>query len=212
MNERQKEILDRLLDHREGLSLDDLVERLGITKTAVRGHIDKLITLGYVRHADSRGSVGRPKRRYHLTEEGDEVFPRRYAWLSNELLAMLAEQMGPEAVGGLMSDLAERVSASLGPSGPAKRPVTRLKEVVDVLNDLGYRARIRQSDVRKGPVVEAVNCVYHSVAQRHPKLCSFDVRFLEQSSGMNVRLEKCIARGDSVCRFCFSAGRKRNPG
>jgi predicted ArsR family transcriptional regulator len=58
--------------------------------------------------------------------------------------------------------------------------------------------------VRKCAVVEVVNCVYHSVAKEHPELGSFDVRLLEQTSGMNVKLEACIARGGPACRFCFN--------
>jgi predicted ArsR family transcriptional regulator len=80
-----------------------------------------------------------------------------------------------------------------------------LKLVTAALNELGYRSSLRQSDLRKGAVIEATNCVYHSVAQRHPALCRFDVKFIENATGgMSVKLESCIARGGSVCRFCIS--------
>jgi predicted ArsR family transcriptional regulator len=71
------------------------------------------------------------------------------------------------------------------------------------MNELGYQSAVKQSDVRKGAVIEATNCVYHSVAKQHPELCGFDVQFLRNVSGMKVKLESCIARGGSVCRFCL---------
>jgi predicted ArsR family transcriptional regulator len=78
-----------------------------------------------------------------------------------------------------------------------------LEEITRALNELGYRASLKQSDVRKGAIIEATNCVYHSVAKRHPALCQFDVQFLQNASGLKVKLETCIARGGSVCRFCL---------
>jgi predicted ArsR family transcriptional regulator len=76
------------------------------------------------------------------------------------------------------------------------------------MNELGYRASLKQSDLRKGAVVEATNCVYHVVAKRHPELCQFDVKFMENATGMKVKLESCIAKGGAVCRFCIN---KRSP-
>jgi len=79
-----------------------------------------------------------------------------------------------------------------------------LAEVSKALNELGYRSYLKQSDVRKGAVIEANNCVYHSVAKAHPELCQFDIQFLESATGLNVKMESCIARGGSVCRFCLT--------
>jgi predicted ArsR family transcriptional regulator len=90
-----------------------------------------------------------------------------------------------------------------GRFGKAENTADLLKEITAAMNELGYRASLKQSDIRKGAVLEATNCVYHNVAKEHPELCKFDIQFLEKASGLNVKLESCIARGGSVCRFCL---------
>lgn len=203
MKKRQKDILDYLLRHSDGVTADELMSHLGITMTAVRGHLSGLENLGYLRFEDLSGQVGRPKRHYFLTKEGTEVFPRQYSWLSNEVLELLAEELGSEEVTHFMQRLADKVSRELSKKIKFHKPIERLNETLKLLNDLGYKAEIKQSDIRKGAVIEATNCVYHTVAQAHSELCNFDIRLLKNVSNMNVKLESCIARGGSVCRFCF---------
>jgi DeoR family transcriptional regulator, suf operon transcriptional repressor len=204
LHENQRKILDYLLSHAEGATLEELATHLGVTKTAVREHVIKIESLGYLAYEDSKGSVGRPKRRYLLSPEGHEAFPRQYSWLSNVLLELLAKDLGTQGVSRLMNGLADSVAQSMEARFKNTRSSAELlAELTAALNELGYRATLKQSDLRKGAVVEATNCVYHSVAKRHPELCQFDVKFMENATGMNVKLESCIAKGESVCRFCI---------
>lgn len=205
IHENQRKILDYLLLHSEGATLDELATHLGISKTATKEHLIKIESFGYLSFIDSKGGVGRPRRRYILSSGGYDAFPKQYSWLSNVLLELLSEEMGSEAVMNLMSDLADKVGKSMeGKFRAASDTAELLDLVTKTLNDLGYRAALKQSDLRKGAIIEATNCVYHTVAKQHPELCRFDVRFIENATGgMNVKLESCIARGGSVCRFCI---------
>jgi predicted ArsR family transcriptional regulator len=205
LHPNQQKILEILLDEPEGATLDELAERLTLSKTAVKEHILRIEGLGYLTHRDSRGSVGRPRRRYLLSPAGHEAFPRQYAWLSNVLLELLSEDLGGEALSSILKKLAHKVSASMQERfRKANSSAELLAEITSAMNELGYRASLRQSDLRKGAVLEATNCVYHSVAKEHPELCRFDIHFLERATGgMAVKLESCIARGGSVCRFCI---------
>jgi DeoR family suf operon transcriptional repressor len=204
LHDNQQRILAHLLRNPEGASLEELSEHLGITKTAVKEHLIKIDGLGYLAYVDIRGSVGRPRRKYLLSSEGHESFPRQYSWLSNVLLELLAEDMGPDQIRKIMHSLAAKVAGSMKSRfANTKNSAELLAEITKVLNELGYRSALKQSDLRKGAVIEAVNCVYHSVAKRHPQLCQFDVQFLKNASGMDVKLESCIATGGSVCRFCL---------
>ena len=201
--EHQKNILEFLLDKPDGATISEICEHLGVTKTAAIEHLRKVERLGFIIYRDARGSVGRPKRSYLLSAEGQEAFPKQYSWLSNVLLELLAENLGAEAVGRIMKDLARKVAGSMEARFKDKPSLELLNELTKVLNELGYRAYLKQSDLRKGAVIEANNCVYHSVAKEHPELCQFDVQFLKEASGLSVKLESCIARGGASCRFCL---------
>lgn len=204
LHKNQQLILEYLLNHKDGATLDELASHLGITKTAVKEHILKIESRGYLTFTDSKGSVGRPRRRYLLSEEGHDAFPKQYSWLSNALLGLLAQDMGAAGVSKLMKSLANQVAKSMESKLKNEKSTSGLLGKINgIMNELGYRTTLKQSDVRKGAVLEATNCVYHSVAKEHPALCAFDVQFLENVSGMKVTLETCIARGGSVCRFCL---------
>ena len=206
LHENQTKILDYLLEHKEGATLDELAAHLGISKTATKEHLLKIDRLGYLAFSDTKGGVGRPRRRYLLSSEGVDAFPKRYSWLSNVLLEHLAETTGPEAVAAVMDSLARKVADSVEPKFRAARgSAETLALVAEPLNELGYRSSLKQSDLRKGAIIEATNCVYHSTAKRHPALCRFDIKFIENvTGGMSVKLESCIARGGAVCRFCIN--------
>lgn len=192
-----------MLDHPSGVTLDELAAHLKVTKTAAKEHLIKIDRLGYLSFQDQQGLVGRPRRFYFLTNEGHEAFPRQYSWLSNLLLAHLSESIGPLKTSKMMKELAEHVVKSMGPRFQNKKSsADLLAEITKALNELGYRAQLKQSDLRKGASIEATNCVYHALAKNHPELCHFDIQFIEKASGnMNVKLECCISRGDALCRF-----------
>lgn len=204
LNEKQQTILDYLLGRPDGANLKTLADMLATSLSATKEHILKLEHLGYIHYKDSKGLIGRPKRTYLLTESGQEVFPKQYAWIAIMLLELIAEKEGPNNITKLMLQLADKVSKSLQKNVPSSASnAERFSIIVKILNDLGYRSNLIQSDLRKGAIIEATNCVYHAVAKKHPQLCQFDTRLIESLSGQKARLEQCIAKGGTVCRFCI---------
>lgn len=204
LNQNQTKILEHLQSLSQGATADDLINVLNITKTAVKEHLNKLVHQGFITFEDSKGFIGRPKRYYKLTEEGVHIFPKQYSWLSNIILEQLSHEMGPEGVRNFMKNLADAISNEQKHEFEKTASTTEaLKKITALLSDLGYRASLKQSDLRKGAVIEATNCVYHTVAKKHPELCSFDIRLIENLSQLDVKLESCIARGGESCRFCL---------
>jgi predicted ArsR family transcriptional regulator len=203
LHPNQQAILKFLLGRVEGATLDEIADHIEVTKTAAKEHILKLEGHGYLAFTDSKGAIGRPRRRYLLSEQGHDAFPKQYSWLSNVLLEILAQDLGEVAVSKLMRKLADKVANSMQEKLKADSPAELLAKINSVMNELGYQTSVKQSDLRKGAVIEATNCVYHSVAKQHPELCGFDVQFLTNASGLAVKLESCIARGGAVCRFCM---------
>ncbi len=72
--ERRRSLLQSLLDTREGMSVDALAARLGITHNAVRQHLAALERDGLVSPGETRPTGGRPHQRYVLTDTGRELF------------------------------------------------------------------------------------------------------------------------------------------
>ncbi len=203
LHENQKKIMEHLLEHQSGATADQLAEVMGVTKTAAKQHIDQLIYWGYLAFSDQKGSIGRPKRSYFLSVQGAETFPRQYSWLSSALLKELSVSLGAKQVVKVMRSIADNVSAEFNLKFPELSVEDRLVEIIKLMNDLGYKARLKSKNSKNGIVIEAANCVYHDVAKNQPELCGFDIRLLENTSKLNVSLETCIARGGNCCRFCL---------
>src|ERR1700733_4678718 len=92
----QQAVLDQLLEHKAGRTLDELVASIGLSRTAVNQHLIALERDGYVRKAASRKTGGRPLHLYVLTEEGANRFPKQYSWFSKLLIQTLRERFGEE--------------------------------------------------------------------------------------------------------------------
>jgi predicted ArsR family transcriptional regulator len=159
---------------------------------------------GFIRKGDVRKTGGRPGRLYVLTEEGTNLFPKRYSWFSRLLLQTLREQMGAELLARYMYDLGVKLSADLIPRLLGKTRVERVDEIVAIMNETGFRAiRIVPEPGEKIPRVQCTNCVYHDLAKDYPEVCRFDIGFLSGLMGAEVEHQECMHRDGAVCRFRF---------
>ncbi|MGE0581931.1 MAG: helix-turn-helix transcriptional regulator [Steroidobacteraceae bacterium] len=201
--ERRKRLLRHLLRNKSGAAVDELAQALGVTRTAVRQHLASLMRDGLVAPGAERASGGRPLRLYVLTDEGREVFPRRYSWFARLLVEAMAQEHGSAGLRTRFGRIAASVVAQLphrAPPGASRRE--KVEELSGLMDQLGYDAR-KVKDVGGAPTIEADNCVFHELAQRNPAICQFDIALLTSYTGSKVELHECMAKGGHVCRFRF---------
>ena len=192
------DVMLHLLRNRErGLTLDELAERVGVSRNAIRQHITALERDGLVGPVGLRRTGRRPSRAYGLTAEGGERFPRQYDRLALALLEAIHERLGEDAAEAVLEVMVEDLSRPWLPELERLAPDERRARVVEIMNDLGYHAT-RAED---GQGVKAVNCVFHNVARRNRAVCRFDERLLSRLLGEQVRLTLCMALGDGACVF-----------
>lgn len=84
--EKRREILV-LLKKRRMVNVQELSKHLGITKVAVRKHLDVLHRERYIESQIVRQRTGRPAYVYHLTNTAEQLFPRHYSDLAIEMVA-----------------------------------------------------------------------------------------------------------------------------
>jgi predicted ArsR family transcriptional regulator len=197
----QRRLLETLQRFPAGRSVESLTADLGVTANAVRQHLTALERDGLVCHEAVPAPRGRPQFLYQLTQQGQEIFPRRYRELAVAVLAELAETLGPEALDRAMRRMGEHAAEAAGLAGVSV-PVTGR-----VMQQLGYDAKARSS-TESGEEIVARNCVFHKVAERYPAVCQFDLGFMEAATGRGVEHRECMVRGNSVCRFAFVGPRK----
>lgn len=201
----RRQVLAHLLERKSGSTVEDMIASVGLSRTAVNQHLMVLEREGFVlRKNESRKTGGRPGRLYVLTEEGTNLFPKKYAWFSRLLIQTLREQMGEDQLSRYMFDLGVKMSADLIPRLVGKNRVERVDEIVKVMNEAGFRATTITSERGdKIPRVQCTNCVYHDLSKDYPEVCRFDIGFLSGLMGADVEHQSCMQRGGNACRFRF---------
>lgn len=192
----------------EGLTIDELSLRLGISRTAVQQHLSSLERDGFIESLKRPSTGGRPSRSYSLSEKGYEAFPRKYDLLAQTMLETAAETLGENAVEALLTRMAEDLASDLQPRVQALPAEDRLAAVVEVMNELGYQAE----STADASGIAAVNCIYHKLAQQTRAICRYDVKLLSLLLARPIDHTSCMADGQNQCVFRLRAGANKLEG
>jgi predicted ArsR family transcriptional regulator len=202
---RQQDLLRALLQHKTGMTVDELSRALRITRNAVRQHLAVMERDGLVAQAATRPTGGRPEQLYVLGERGRELFPRHYSWFSRLLIESMIDEAGTDALGARLDSLGRRVAARLkSQSPPPVEAPQRVASLAQLMANLGYHARAVPAAAGL-PQIEADNCVFHDLAAQHPEVCRFDLGLIADYVGAEVEHRECMVRGGQCCRFGFRA-------
>ncbi|CUI06029.1 helix-turn-helix transcriptional regulator [Massilia antarctica] len=198
----QKQLLKELLKNKAGMTVDELSVPLSITRNAVRQHVAALLNDGLVIKAQTRASGGRPEQLYALSEQGHECFPRHYVWFAQLLVESVEREVGVDGMVARLEKMGTQVGTELLAQHPGlSDPVKRIEKLSTLMEQLGYDAHPAADG--KGDAIEAHNCVFHTLAQRNPHVCRFDLALLGTFTGSTVEHQQCMAKGDQMCRFHF---------
>ncbi len=78
---RQHQILALFQHHKAGLTIEELVTRLDISRTAVNQHLVSLERDGLIKKSAQQKSTGlRPGWTYQITDEGINRLPKQGSW------------------------------------------------------------------------------------------------------------------------------------
>ncbi|MEM0129688.1 MAG: MarR family transcriptional regulator [Thermoplasmata archaeon] len=180
----------------------DIATMLGIRESAARGHLERLESRGYVVPSFRREGVGRPRKRYQLTSEGQELFPKKYDLLLDAVMDEILARQGEEAAKMLLAEAARRVARSIARDLPVTgTPEEKVRHLVRALNALGFGCTVERLPGGAIRIVRT-NCVFRRNALTHAHLmCDvFDQNLMEGLLGhVDVDLQDSIARGGMRC-------------
>lgn len=185
-----------------------LAQRLTISTTAVRRHLDTLVGQGLVDATATppygpspRRGRGRPARVFALTDSGRATFPSAYDDLAVAALDYLQRTDGPQAISAFARARADQLAAVLRDRIAAGRadepPREALDAVAQGLTDLGFAASVVPAPA--GAQLCQHHCPVAEVATRFPQLCEAETQALAAVLGRHVQRLATIAHGDGVC-------------
>jgi predicted ArsR family transcriptional regulator len=198
---RQQQILNLLLENKAGLSIDEIATAFNISRNAVQQHFAVLERDGYIQKGMLNKTAGRPVRSYVLTEAGINSFPKQYAWFSDLILTDLKNELGTEAFQRYLRKLGSNLSQSLLPQFEGKQTDERIEGLLKVMDGLGFNVKNIIDPVSNERTIEACNCIYHDLAQKHEEICELDKTLISTLLDKEIEHVECMAKGGAVCRF-----------
>ncbi len=175
----------------------DLAATLGVTDNAIRAHLATLERDGLVHQHGERAGFRKPHFSYELTKEADELFPKAYAPVLTQLLAVLKEELGGLRTEALLAEVGRR----LAPPTPANDDSTledRLERGVESLGSFGGQASITRENGKV--TLGSTSCPLSAATADHPEVCQMVTTLLSAVTGLPVRCA-CQQKPGPRCRF-----------
>ncbi len=177
----------------------ELAQQSGVTATAVRQRLNRLMGQGLIQRAVERAGRGRPSHRYSLTEKGLRSTGNNYADLAVTLWQELRAIKDPEVRRGLLQRIAEGLAQQYGGQVQGNTLAEKMEALSQLLaeRDLPF-----QVDRQEGlPVLTAQACPYPDLAQRDRSICAMERLLFSEVLGAAVKLGACRLDGASCCTF-----------
>ena len=181
---------------REKRTVDDLADELTLTDNAVRAHLATLERDGFVRQQGARRGAGKPALVYELAPEAENLFPKAYGQVLNELLQVLEERVSRVELVEMLRIVGRRISMKWNiPAGDLR---VRLEAAVEVLNEMGGMAELEQENGSYS--IRSYSCPLAAAVPGHPEVCTLAGTLLTELVGVPVQ-ESCECGERPRCRF-----------
>lgn len=202
MQRTRRQILD-ILKRCGRATLEELSREVGLSPVTVRVHLSVLQRDDLVSVDEVRGRVGRPHFVYSLTEEAENLFPKRYEAFASRLLKSVNNTLEPADVQKLLCNMALDWARERSGRLTGKQLPEMVAEVARIRTEEGALADWEQT--AEGFLITQYNCPNLAVSRLHPQVCDVETDYLGQMLGVAVTKGACIAQGDRTCTYAVSA-------
>ncbi|MDR3634151.1 MAG: MarR family transcriptional regulator [Isosphaeraceae bacterium] len=202
MTESSDRVLLDLIRRDGPLSLAELTSRTGVTATAVRNRLGRLVGSGMVERRAEHGGRGRPKYTYQASVEAHKRLGQNYADLA---VVLWDEMMRSVEDRKLRRMLFQRITDRLAELYRAQVQGDewegRLFQLGTILHDRGIEAEVTRGSVGMMPVLRQHTCPYYELAEVDRAVCAMERKMFEKVLGRGLRLSQCRLDGHHSCDF-----------
>jgi predicted ArsR family transcriptional regulator len=171
---------------RASRTVDELAGALGLTDNAIRAHLTALERDGIVQQRGVRRGSGKPASVYDLAPEAEQLFPKAYDPVLQQLLEVLSERIPSDEVDTLLREVGRRIAGRWNvPTGELR---VRLGAAVEIFNELGGLAELEACDGHS--CIRSYSCPLAAVVPGHPEVCRISETLLTELVGVPIQ-EHC---------------------
>ncbi len=187
---------------RQGAStVSDLVDFAGVTATAIRQRLNRLMEQGMVARQAEVVGRGRPTHRYSLTPAGVQSGGDNYEDLAGVLWSEIRAVKDPDVRHGLLQRIVDRLTKTYQDQVEGSELRERMESLVKLMQERDVPFEVTASQGGGLPVLTALACPYPDLAELDRSICSMEKMLLSEILGERVRLSACRLDGESCCTF-----------
>jgi predicted ArsR family transcriptional regulator len=202
ISDTSDERLLELLRSRGSLGIVQMAEATGVTSTAVRQRLTRLMDRGLVEREASPRGRGRPSHRYSLTEKARRQTGSNFADLAIVLWNEVRAVKDPEVRRGLLARIAEAMAAMYEGQIEGETAVERVESLVNLFAD--RRVPMELSADGQLPILSVKDCPYPELAEQDRSICAVEKMLFSRLLQQDMRLSECRLEGYSCCQFVTS--------
>ncbi len=197
-----RRIID-LLFRRGRMTIAQLVENTGVTTTAIRQQVDKLLSEGWLERQRRRGGPGRPAHVLSISEQTKRLFGRQADDLARLIVEETVARTGAETARDILKGVGRRMARMSHDQVGNGPTVERLKNLAAVMERRGMLVDTAQTE--SGMSLTIFTCPYPELAGQHREICDMEREAVSELMGGPVELHRCMQDGDHCCEFSMSA-------
>ncbi len=196
-----RELLD-LIRRRGPLTVPEMAASLGVTGTAIRNRLARLLGTGLVERRAERGGRGRPRHVYQASVEAQKRLGQNYADLAVVLWEEMMSTVEDRKLRRLLFiRVTDRLAELYRGQVSGQEWEGRLVQLTHLLHDRGVEAEVTRAEGGAIPVLRQHSCPYYELAEADPAICALERKMFEKVLGRGLRLSQCRLDGDRSCDF-----------
>jgi predicted ArsR family transcriptional regulator len=179
-----------------------MATELGVTATAVRNRLARLVGAGMVERRAEQGGRGRPKYTYQASVATHKKLGQNYS----DLAVVLWDEMrktvpDPKLRRLLFARITDRLADLYRQQMHGEGWEGRMVQLGSILHDRGIEAEVVRPGLDGLPILKQHSCPYFELAEVDHAICALERKMFEKVLGRDLRLSQCRLDGHRSCDF-----------
>jgi len=192
------------LKRTKGMSVNELVEKMGMSYMGIKQHCLTLQRDGYLDTWRRPQRMGRPEMVYRLTRRSHDLFPSDSNEFTQEFLQSVRDIYGANAPEKLLYNVFEKRTAALKAKVKGDTVAERAKWLAKVRDTEDYMAEFRPTE-KEGPQILECHSPILNLLEKYPIIARLEQDMFAAVLGTPVRREETRTSGLYECAFYFDA-------
>lgn len=189
----------QLLMHQGPMGISDMQHQLGVTATAVRQRLNRLMENGFIDRFKESVGRGRPVHVYRLTKAGINTAGNNLADLARALWSEIGTVCDEQTRQRIMAGTVQRLSEQYERFVDGDTVEERLNSTAKIFSDRDIPITVEEKDGL--PVLKILACPYPDVGDNAHDICEMEKQLFSKVVGEEVVLCECRKEGDACCTY-----------